>query len=179
MKIVDENKILWAKVKENAIIPTKETENAGYDIYACFDEDFLIILPCETKLISSGIACALNEKYYLQLEERGSTGSKGIKRSSGVVDSSYRGEIFIAITNVNNIPIVISKINDKNKFLDLLIERGIENFFDNYILYPYNKAICQGIIHIVPQLKSEEITYEELCQYDSNRGTTKLGASKK
>ena len=29
---VQENKLYWAKVKPNAIIPTKEKENAGYDI---------------------------------------------------------------------------------------------------------------------------------------------------
>jgi len=29
-------------------------------------------------------------------------GSKGIKKSAGVVDSGYRGEIFIAISNVND-----------------------------------------------------------------------------
>jgi hypothetical protein len=35
------NDLVFAKVKPDAIIPTKENENAGYDIYACFDEDLL------------------------------------------------------------------------------------------------------------------------------------------
>ena len=174
---VKENEILWAKVKENAIIPTKIDENAGYDIYACFDEDYLIINPHETKMIPSGIACALNKKYYLQLEERGSTGSKGIKRSAGVVDSGYRGEIFVALTNTNIKPIIISKINDKNTFNQILCKDY--PVFNDYILYPYSKAICQGIVHEVFNLENKEITYEELLKYKSNRGINKLGSSNK
>ena len=37
-----ENDLYFAKVNPDAIIPTKEKENAGYDIYACFDKDFFI-----------------------------------------------------------------------------------------------------------------------------------------
>ena len=94
--------IKFAKVKENAIIPSKKLENAGYDVYGVFEgnnDENRIVKPHQTKLIPTGIACALPSKYYFQVEERGSTGSKGIKKSAGVVDSGYRGEIFIAITN--------------------------------------------------------------------------------
>ena len=125
-------------------------------------------------MIPSGIACALNKKYYLQLEERGSTGSKGIKRSAGVVDSGYRGEIFIALTNTNTKPIIISKINDKN-----ILNKEFNIIYKDYILYPYSKAICQGIIHEVFNLQNKEITYEELLKYESKRGTNKLGSSNK
>ena len=34
-------KLYWAKVKENAIIPTKREEDAGYDLYPCFEEEDL------------------------------------------------------------------------------------------------------------------------------------------
>lgn len=178
--IVDENKILWAKTKENAIIPTKEDENAGYDIYACFEEDYIIINPMSTKLIPTGIACALNEKYYMQLEERGSTGSKGIKRSAGIIDSGYRGEIFVALTNCNKIPIIISKSKDKTEFENSkILSKDFDVFWNDYIFYPYSKAICQGIIHESIKLQNEEVSYEELLKYSSNRGTGKLGSSKK
>ena len=103
------DKIYFAKVKENAIIPTKEKEDAGYDFYACFDEDFIEIPSHETKKIPTGIAWASSPKYYLQIEERGSTGTKGIKRSAGVVDSGYRGEILIVITNSTNKTLIFSK----------------------------------------------------------------------
>ena len=37
-----ENEIAFAKIRETAIIPTKKLEDAGYDIYANFEEDFLL-----------------------------------------------------------------------------------------------------------------------------------------
>lgn len=112
-----ELEIIFAKVKENAIIPSKEDENAGFDIYACWDgveKKDKIIKPHTTKLIPTGIACALPINYYFQVEERGSTGSKGIKKSAGVVDSGYRGEIFIAISNVNDRYLIFG---DKDTYL--------------------------------------------------------------
>ena len=112
-----ELEIIFAKVKENAIIPSKEEENAGFDIYACWDgveKKDRIIKPHTTKLIPTGIACALPINYYFQIEERGSTGSKGIKKSAGVVDSGYRGEIFVAISNVNDKYLIFG---DKDTYL--------------------------------------------------------------
>ena len=112
-----ELEIIFAKVKENAIIPSKEDENAGFDIYTCWDgveKKDKIIKPHTTKLIPTGIACALPINYYFQVEERGSTGSKGIKKSAGVVDSGYRGEIFVAISNVNDRYLIFG---DKDTYL--------------------------------------------------------------
>jgi len=34
---MNESKILFAKVKEGAIIPSKEEENAGFNVYVCCD----------------------------------------------------------------------------------------------------------------------------------------------
>ena len=109
--------IKFAKVNEKAIIPSKNVENAGYDIYGIFggnDDENRIVKPHQTKLIPTGIACALPSKYYFQVEERGSTGSKGIKKSAGVIDSGYRGEIFIAITNSTNRYLVFG---DKDSYI--------------------------------------------------------------
>ena len=60
---VKENEILWAKVKENAISPTKIDENAGYDIYACFEDDYRVIPPHTTVMIPTGIASAFDSDY--------------------------------------------------------------------------------------------------------------------
>ena len=198
MKKIKESEILWAKVKPDAKIPTKSRENAGYNIYACFDENFFVIPRGETKLISTGLACALSENYYLQLEERGSMGSKGIKRSAGVIDSGYRGEIFVALTNCSEKDILISKLNDseieslcvsvcpnKDNTSKKLLYLGCSGYFvfpfneDKTIIHSYNKAICQGIVHIVPNLESREVSYEELKSYESERGNGKLGSSGK
>lgn len=169
---MNENKILFTKIKKDAIIPTKERHNAGYDIYCCFEDSFIIINPQETKLIPSGIASVIPEDFYIQICERGSSGSLGIKSSAGVIDSSYRGEWFMAVTNINNKPVMIVK----NEYLKNA--EWVQS--SNCIIYPYEKALFQGIVHRVHnELLVEEIPYTELGNYKSVRGNGKLGSSGK
>ena len=47
--------IKFAKLHEDAKIPNKKSEDAGYDLWACFDEDFIEIKPNESVLIHTGI----------------------------------------------------------------------------------------------------------------------------
>ena len=159
--------IKFAKINPSAIIPSKEIANAGYDIYCCFEENNLIINSLETKLIPTGIASCVDIGYYLQIEERGSSGSKGIKKSAGIIDSNFRGEIFVAITNCNSKPLVITK------------EIDTSNLNDDYIVYPYSKAIAQFILHESIPADVEEITSDELKAISSDRGTGMLGSSGK
>ncbi|MDY3929063.1 MAG: dUTP pyrophosphatase [Clostridia bacterium] len=174
MNTITDNTLYWAKTNENAIIPTKSEENAGYDIYANFEEDYLIINPCETKLIPTGVACAVSDEYYLQVQERGSTGSKGMKYGAGVIDSGYRGEIFIAITNTNEIPVCIVKENIEYNRIKL------DTYpYTNVILYPISKGIAQLVVHNVPKMKPVIIDYEELKKIPSDRQEGNLGSSGK
>ena len=166
----DKNQIYFAKVRGNAIIPRKERENAGYDIYATIEEDFLIIEPYKTKLVPTGIAWACSEDYYMQIEERSSTGTKGIKRSCGVVDSGYRGEIKIAIFNANDVPLVFSEYSE-----ELLRKRHPE--LGEVIFYSTCKAIAQGVIHRVEEMKVKEISLEALESIPSKRGEGGWGSS--
>lgn len=169
------DKIYFSKIKESAIIPTREVFNAGIDIYPCFDEEYIIINPGETKLIPTGIASAIPVDYYIQIYERGSSGIKGIKCSAGVIDSSYRGEWFLVTTNINKKPVIITKID-----IDSLDE-NIKNIIKNaYIIYPYRKALFQGVVHCVHNnLERVEITYDNLLKIRSKRGDGKLGSSGK
>lgn len=165
---MNENTLYFAKVRPTAIIPTREEENAGYDIYADFVDQELIIRPHQTVGVPTGIASAMTANWYLQVEERGSTGINGIKKSAGVVDSSYRGEIFIAITNSTDKTLRITK--DATK-----VDIG-----DDTILYPYTKAIAQLVLHRVHnEVSTEEISYEELTAIPSKRGAGALGSSGK
>lgn len=161
--------LMFAKVKKNAIIPTKRDEDAGRDLYACFEEDFMVIKPLETKLVPTGIATAFSSDYYAQIQERGSTGSKGIKYGAGVIDSGYRGEWFVPITNCNQVDMVIAK---KNVLL---------NYPSNYeyIMYPYEKAIAQFVMIEVPKFDEVEVSLDELKEVKSERGTGKMGSSGK
>ena len=166
----NDDKILFAKVKPDAIIPTKREEDAGWDIYCCSDEESIVIYPHETKMIPTGLATAFDSKYVAILKERGSTGTKGIGQRSGIIDSGYRNEIFVPITNHNNKPLIITKETNQTT-LEILAE--------DYIIYSYSKAICQMILLELPQLQSEEISYEELKNIKSERGMTCLGQSGK
>ncbi len=157
--------INFAKVKNDAVIPNKRAEDAGYDIYTCFDEEYIIIQPNETKLIPTGIASAFSSDYVMILKERGSTGVKGIGQRCGVIDSGYRGEWFVPITNHNDKPLIITKNTRPPE--------------DGYIVYPYNKAICQAILFELPDIEVEEISYDELQQIRSERGDGNLGSSRK
>lgn len=168
-------KIYFAKANEKGIIPSKEKWNAGFDIYPCFDEEYMIIKPGETVLVPTGIASALPENYYIQIEERGSSGGKGIKYGAGVIDSSYRGEWFLATSNVNNKPVIILKknIEEFDEPAKTIIQEG-------YIIYPYSKALFQGIVHCVHnELEVSEISFDELKTIPSERGGGKLGSSGK
>lgn len=172
--LVVDNKILFAKVRDEAIIPSKELYNAGYDIYPCFSEPYICIQPHGTVFVPTGIASALPESFYFQIQERGSSGSKGIKYSAGVIDSSYRGEWFLATTNTNNKPVIILKNSGKfdKEFMTILE--------DVAIVYPYEKALFQAVVHNVHnELIIKSISYEELKQIDSERGDGRLGSSGK
>lgn len=165
---VKDNELLWAKVKENAIIPTKRLEDGCYDIYACLEEDEITIIPHEIVTIPTGIASAFSHRYRLDFQrERGSTGSIGLVPRSGQIDSGFRGSIFLKMQNVTNKVIIISKHVDKT------VETS------THIIYPMSKAICQAALEIVPVVEEREITYEELVKIPSERGTGKLGSSGK
>lgn len=170
----NDKNIYFAKIKEKAIIFNKEKENAGYDIFACFDEDYISLNEFETKLIPTGIAWASSENYYLQIEERSSTGTKGIKRSAGVVDSGYRGEIKIAIMNCSLKKLVFSNLNENEFF-----EKYKEFDKDKTLFYSTKKAIAQGVVHRVEKMNEKEISYEELLKIKSNRGDKGWGSSNK
>ena len=160
-------KIKFAKIKSNAIIPNKRAEDAGFDIYACFDEEYITIQPNETKMIPTGIASAFSDNYVIILKERGSTGTKGIGQRAGVIDSGYRGEWMVPITNHNEKPLIITKQQSKS-----VLE-------EDFVVYPYNKAICQAILLELPEVMVEVTTYDKLQKIKSERGVGKLGSSGK
>lgn len=179
-------KIKFAKVRPDAIIPSKRDEDMGYDIYACFDEEYIVIKPHETKLIPTGIASACDAGYGFLLFERGSTGSKGIARRCGVIDSGYRNEWFVGLTNTTNKVMFISKLNTEELIEARVLDK--EDPIDwkladdevlNSIVYPYSKAIVQAIVAPVPKTEEEEIPYNELKEIKSERGMGALGSSNK
>ena len=168
--------VKFARVRPTAVIPTKRDEDAGFDIYADFEDDFIIIDPHTTTLIPTGIASACDADYCFILKERGSTGSKGIAQRCGVIDSGYRNEWFVPITNTTDKKIAIVK-----KDTDYIFMKNTYYIFmkNTYTIYPYEKAIAQALIIPVPKVKVEELTYNELKEIASDRGMGALGSSGK
>ena len=166
--------VKFAKVRPDAIIPSKRDEDMGFDIYACFDEDYIVINPHETKLVPTGIASACDPGYGFLIFERGSTGSKGIARRCGVIDSGYRNEWFIGLTNTTTKVMFISKLSEKETYNSYYDEVMPESF-----VYPYSKAIAQALVAQVPKVNKEEISYEDLKNISSERGLGALGSSGK
>ena len=90
------------KLKENALLPTRGSEHAaGYDLYACLEEDVLIG-PGQTVKIGTGLAVAVPEGFFGAVFARSGLASKeGLRPANcvGVCDSDYRGEYIIALHN--------------------------------------------------------------------------------
>lgn len=186
--------LIFAKVRPEAIIPTKRDEDAGFDMYACVDEDAILIEPHQTMLIPTGIATCFSPKYMFKLCERGSTGTKGIAQRCGVIDSGYRNEVQAPVTNLNTKPLLIVKddigdvIRIRNKSGDVTELHIQENLDDNdtwqdmknnSIVYPMSKAITQGVLLEIPPTVTKEISYDELKAIPSDRGMGAWGSSAK
>jgi dUTPase len=166
--------LFFAKVRTHARIPKKAgEEEAGYDVWSCLEpreiegkDVFELYLPrFKPTLIPTGIATCVNKKFYLNFSnERGSTGKYGMLVLSGIIDSTYRGEVFVNITPLYKDVLITSEVSDVEET-------------DNLIMYPYSKAICQMIDYRIGESKPSVITYEELKSIPSSRGDGKLGSS--
>lgn len=161
--------ILFSKKNDRCVIPTKRKDDAGYDLYVDKNLKKITIQPLETKLIPTGIKSVIPMTHYAQIQERGSTGVKGIKYGAGVIDSSYRGEWNVVITNCTNKNIVI--------YDDEIMEIDEPN--DKSILYPMSKAIVQFVLLPVPETIIKEVSEEEILSHKTERMDGKLGSSNK
>lgn len=177
--------ILFCKTRDEAKIPSRKIGNAGFDIYGLLPEDntngYVTILPHETIMLPTGIKSVIPENYYIQIQERGSTGHKGIKYSAGVIDSNYRGEWFLGITNVNDKCVVFYE--DTEKYASASIAHSVmsDKYGEgNYILYPLSKAIFQGVLHKThDSITAKEVDIKKFDKYETDRGDGKLGSSGK
>ncbi|MDC0911107.1 dUTP diphosphatase [Candidatus Marinimicrobia bacterium] len=140
------------KLTSTATIPTKSRKtDAGYDLYS--DED-IALYPEDTKLISTGIAFAIPDGYAGLIWDRSGLGTKGIHRHAGVVDSSYRGEVKVALYNARP---------------------GHVDFTDNMYFISRGDRIAQILFQKVPHFDLVET--EELD--DTDRGSSGFGSSGK
>lgn len=164
------NEIKFARMADDVILPSKREEDAGYDIYPHFNTDMMYFAPHETRMVPTGLISAFSSNYVVILKERGSTGTKGIGQRAGIIDSGFRREWFVPLTNHNDCPMIIIKATNKREMAELQ---------ENNILYPYEKAICQALVVRVPKMAVSEVSVEEIKSIGSERGDGMLGSSGK
>ena len=141
--------IYFAKVLPTATIPSKRDEDACYDLWSA--EGAITLAPYETKLIETGIAAAFPSNYVAIIKERSSWGSKNILLHAGVIDSGYRNSWKVCLTNLNDYPVTL----------------------------PSEKAIAQFLLIELPRLESQEVNYDRLLNFQSERGTKGFGSTDK
>ena len=101
------------RVSETAKLPTRGSEKAaGIDLYADIYEPFIMILPGETKVFGSGIACEFPKGYWGMIVPRSSIGIKrhlNIPQGAAVIDEDYTSEIKLAFYNHGQQPAMIER----------------------------------------------------------------------
>ena len=102
-------KIKFKKLKDSAVTPKRATAAAaGYDLYACFDEEYIDIKPNETQMIGAGIAIELPQDDLAAFiyARSGLAVKHSIAPANcvGVVDSDYRGENMVPLHNDSGVP---------------------------------------------------------------------------
>jgi dUTP pyrophosphatase len=93
-------------------LPEYSTEgSAGMDICAAVDAD-VVLQPGETALLPTGFIIELPPGYEAQIRPRSGLAIKhslGILNSPGTIDSDYRGEVKIILTNFGKSPYTIHR----------------------------------------------------------------------
>ncbi len=161
------------RLSPEAVLPSKREEDAGYDIYACPEEDFILLRQSEIFLMPTKLSMQIPKDWVLYVAERGSTGSKGIAKRCGIIDSGYRGEVFIVLNNTSTKPVVFAK-KEGESLAVFLEEMGLGK--EEVTIYPLTKAIAQCLLLYAPHAKVEEV---EGLEEKSERGSGALGSSKK
>lgn len=78
-----------------------KTGDVGYDIRALNDGRPIHVGPNQTVKIKTGVYLELPNEFEAQVRPRSGLSSKGILVHFGTVDSGYRGEVLVSLTNLN------------------------------------------------------------------------------
>lgn len=124
---------------EKVLIPAKEGD-AGRDLFAAED---VVIAPGQTKLIKTGLAIALPDRYSFEAQVRPTSGNAlklglTVLNSPGTIDAGYRGEIGVIAHNVN--PVFPESIFDS--LLDVLSQdKDVAQLAEEFDLYRNEKTV--------------------------------------
>lgn len=115
--------IKFKKLTDRAVTPTKaHPEDAGYDLYACMNYDMVFIPPHQTLMVTTDIAVAIPEGYFGGIYPRsGLASKKGLRPANctGIIDSSYRGNVIVALHNDSDIE---QYIQNRERIAQLIVQ---------------------------------------------------------
>ena len=103
---------LFAKLQEDAIIPTRATtHSAGYDLHTTVD---VIIKPNDwlagPVIVPTGVTCMPPVGYHGQIWAKSGKAKLGILKLAGVIDGDYApNEIMVLLTNLGDSEVVFNK----------------------------------------------------------------------
>jgi len=110
--------IYFQKLDPSAKLPAYAYEgDAGMDLFSFEDTQ---IMPGEKALVSTGLKIAIPKKHAGFVWDKSGIATKNhIKTMAGVIDSNYRGELKVALTNLGK---EIYKIKKGEKIAQLVIK---------------------------------------------------------
>jgi dUTP pyrophosphatase len=114
---------------DNEFIPVRATKGSlGLDLKAKLDTDELILNPLETVKIKAGFSIAIPDGYHAKIVSRSGMSSKGIivTNAPGIIDSDYRNDICVLLTNIGKFPY---KIENKTRIAQMFFEKNIDTEF--------------------------------------------------
>ena len=94
--------VKFIKTSETAITPSKaHYSDVGFDISII---NLSSEINSKTKLYNTGIKVEIPFGYYMEIVPRSSINKSGymLSNSIGIIDTSYRGELFISLTKIND-----------------------------------------------------------------------------
>ena len=138
-------KLQIKKLHPDAVIPKYQTKGAsGFDLHALED---VSIEPGQTKLVKTGLSVAVQEGFELQVRPRSGVSLKTplrVANAPGTVDSDYRGEVCVIVTNTQTTFPGLSAGVPVGVDLSQHIKKG--------------DRIAQGVICPVVQAEIEEVS---------------------
>ena len=72
---------------------------AGYELFSSTSFE---ILSSEFKKLPTGVVLKLPDALYAQIAEKSSVSLRGLSVRAGVIDSDYRGQIFVVLQNTSD-----------------------------------------------------------------------------
>jgi dUTP pyrophosphatase len=110
-------------------IPEKSTAGSlGLDLKAKLEEDEITIYPLDTIKVKAGFSLAIPNGYHAKIVSRSGLSSKGIvvSNSPGIIDSDYRGEICVLLTNTGKNPY---KLANKTRVAQMFFDKNLDTEF--------------------------------------------------